>query len=66
MRVCLFCGWPRLQFFEPKFQLLQFSGELLAVAPENHPPVLLDDQLQMFELLRVRPQLLVLFDGLVI
>ena len=62
---CLICGLRRFQFFETKLQLLQLSGELLALAPEDHPPVLLDDQLQMLDLLRVRPQLLVLLDGLV-
>ncbi len=31
----------------------QLTVQLLALAAENHPPVLLDDQFQMFDLLAV-------------
>jgi len=46
--------------------LFKLSGELLALAAEDHPPVLLYHQLQMFDLLRVRTQLLVLLKRLVV
>src|ERR1700683_2819072 len=48
-----------LQFFEPELKLFEFSAQLLALAAEDHPPVLFDDQLQMFDLMCVRCQFLV-------
>lgn len=36
------------------------------LAPEDHASILLDDQLEMFDLLRVRAQLHMLLDGLVV
>ena len=40
-----------LQFFKPELKLFQFSAQLLALPAEDHPPVFLDDQLQMFDLM---------------
>ena len=48
------CGLLRLQFFQLKLKLFQLPRQLLALAAEDHPPVLLDDQLQMFDQL-LRP-----------
>ena len=54
MLLCSFrCGLCRLQFFQPKLKLFELTVQLLAIAAENHPPVLLDDQFQMFDLLAV-------------
>ncbi len=41
----------RLQFFQLELKLIELGCQLLALAAEDHPPVLLDDQLQMFDLL---------------
>ena len=38
------------QFFQPKLKLFELTVQLIARAAENHPPVLLDDQFQMFDL----------------
>ena len=43
-----------------EFKLLQLSCQLLALAAEDHPAILLDDQLQVFNLLQARIQLQVL------
>ena len=40
-----------LQFFQLKLKLFQLTLQLLALPAEDHPPVLLDDQFQMFDLL---------------
>ena len=61
----LVCGLCGLQFLQAKLQLLKLTGKLLAFAAEDHPPVLLNDELEMFDLLRVRSQLLVLLERLV-
>jgi len=37
----------------PQVVGFKFTGELLTLHPEQHPPVLLDDQLQMLDLERV-------------
>jgi len=63
---CPLCGLRRLPFFERKFQLLELSGKLFALASEDYPPVFLDRELQMLDLLRVGPQLLVLFNKLLV
>ena len=53
-----------LQFFKPELKLFQFSAQLLALPAEDHPPVLLDDQLQMLDLMCARSEFLVLFQRL--
>src|SRR5882672_447743 len=55
--ICRLCS---LQFFESKLKLLELSCELLALLAEDHPPVLLNDKLQMFDLMRVGPEVLML------
>jgi len=56
MLLCSFrCG----QFFQPKLKLFELTVQLLARAAENHPPVLLDDQFQMFDL----PAVAIVFDS---
>jgi hypothetical protein len=53
--LCRFaCGLLGLQFFQLKLKLFQLPLQLLALAAEDHPPVLLDNQLQMFDLLMAR------------
>ena len=53
--LCRFaCSLLRLQFFQLKLKLFQLPLQLLALAAEDHPPVLLDHQLQMFDLLMAR------------
>jgi len=44
----------RLQFFQLKLKLFQLPLQLLALAAEDHPPILLDNQLQMFDPLIAR------------
>jgi len=64
MLLCSFrCRLCRFQFFQPKLKLFELPGQLLALAAEDHPPVLLDDQFQMFDPLCVR---LVLFQQLAV
>jgi hypothetical protein len=43
-----------LQFFQLKLKLFQLTGQLFALAAEDHPPILLDYQLQMFDPLIAR------------
>ena len=47
------CCLGRLQFFQVKLQLFELADQLLTLAAEEHPPVLLNHQLQMFDLLAV-------------
>ena len=49
-----------LQFFEMEFELFELKNHLLALDAEHPALQLLDDQLQMFDLLAVGAQLLVL------
>src|ERR1700758_2355275 len=42
-----------LKFFKPELQLFELPGELLALPAEDHAAVLLDDQLQTFDLFGV-------------
>ena len=50
----LFGSFASLQLFKLQLQLFEFAGELLTLGPEQHPPKLLNDQLQMLDLKRVR------------
>jgi hypothetical protein len=43
----------RLQFFQLQLKLIDLGRQLLTLAAKEHLPVLLDDQLQMFDLLSV-------------
>jgi hypothetical protein len=55
---CGFAGSLRsLQFFQLELKLLKLRRLLLALAAEDHPPVLLDDQLQVFDQLQARIKL---------
>ena len=49
-----------LQFFELEFKLLQLPCQLLALAAKDHAAILLNDQLQVFDLLQARIQFQVL------
>ena len=48
------CRLLGLQFFQLKLKLFQLTLQLFAFAAEDHPPVLLDYQLQMFDPLIAR------------
>ncbi len=50
------------QLVEPQFELLQLGGGLLALRAEDLAAQLLDDELQVFDLMRLRRQLPVLLD----
>src|SRR5271170_7352065 len=53
--LCRFgCSLLCLQFFQLELKLFQLPLQLLALAAEDHPPVLLDNQLQMFDPLIAR------------
>jgi hypothetical protein len=49
-----------LQLFQFQFELLQLDDDLLALAPKDRAPQLLDEQLQMFDLLAARVQFIAL------
>jgi hypothetical protein len=46
-----------LQFFQLELKLIELGRQLLTLAAKEHLPVLLDNQLQVFDLLCVRLQL---------
>jgi hypothetical protein len=54
----LLSGLCLLQIFEPQFQLFDLLLEFLALGPELHPPKLVQQQLQMFDLILPLQQLL--------
>ena len=51
----------RLVIFKLQFHLLELDDDLLALGTEDHVPQLVDHELQMFDPLAARAQLISLF-----
>lgn len=60
------CKLGRFQIFKPQFELLNLTVELLALAPELHPPQPQDEQFQIFDFGLVRDERFVLRDQILL